>query len=222
MGKNKKEKEKMHDFIYVTRKKAAPIKEELIELIKEVQDEVREKFTFQFTFIGSSSRNMITQDKKSNIGFDFDVNFEINDEEEEYTPKEIRTNIRDAINKIGPRYGYSYCEDSTRVLTIKKIDYEKSMIEHSCDFAIVNNFTNDDGENDQEYIRFDKKQNQYVWAQQPRGFVGLSEKIDWLKSNDLWGETRDYYIEKKNKNTNPHKHSRSIFAETVKEMYDKN
>lgn len=34
----------------------------------------RSDFTFQYTFIGSSSRNMITYDAKSNIGFDFDVN----------------------------------------------------------------------------------------------------------------------------------------------------
>ena len=57
---------------------------------------------------------------------------------------------------------------------------------------------------------------------QPRPFIGLTEKIEWLKKNKLWGETRDYYIEKKNNNTDPDKHSRSIFAETINEMYDKN
>ena len=212
----------MHDFQYVTKKTAAPVKEELLQLIHEVQDEVRKKFTFRYDFIGSSSRNMITQDLNSNIGFDFDVNFEVNDDEQKYTPKDIRLTIKRAIDKVAPKYGYSPCEDSTRVLTIKKIDHERSKIIHSGDIAMVKSFTNADGVEDQKYIRFEKKQNQYVWALQPRPFVRLAEKIEWLKKNGLWGETRDYYIEKKNNNTDPNKHSRSIFAEAINEMYNKN
>lgn len=47
----------MHDFCYVSKKEAAPVKAELLDIIHEVQDIVRDDFTFQFTFIGSSSRN---------------------------------------------------------------------------------------------------------------------------------------------------------------------
>ena len=118
----------MHDFQYVTKKTAAPVKEELLQLIHEVQDEVRKKFTFRYDFIGSSSRNMITQDMKSNIGFDFDVNFEVNDDEQNFSPKEIRLTIKNAIDKVAPKYGYSPCEDSTRVLTIKKVDRKRSRL----------------------------------------------------------------------------------------------
>ena len=60
----------MHDFRYVTKNEAKPIKEELYQILYEVQDLVRAHFTFSFTTIGSSSRNMITYDTKSNIGFD--------------------------------------------------------------------------------------------------------------------------------------------------------
>lgn len=88
----------MHDFCYVSKKEAAPVKAELLDIIHEVQDIVRDDFTFQFTFIGSSSRNMITYDRKSNIGFDFDVNIEVNDYDENYEPKEIRTIIRKALD----------------------------------------------------------------------------------------------------------------------------
>lgn len=129
----------MHDFCYVSKKEAAPVKAELLDIIHEVQDIVRDDFTFQFTFIGSSSRNMITYDRKSNIGFDFDINIEVNDDDENYEPKEIRTIIRKALDKVARQYGYDYCEDSTRVLTIKKKDRPNSRIIHSCDFAIVNN-----------------------------------------------------------------------------------
>lgn len=70
----------MHDFCYVSKREAAPIKAELIDLIHRVQDYVRDDFTFQYYFVGSSSRNMITYDRKSNVGFDFDVNIVVNDE----------------------------------------------------------------------------------------------------------------------------------------------
>lgn len=77
----------MHDFRYVSKKEAAPVKADLLDLIHEVQDEVRDKFTFQYEFVGSASRNMITYDTKSNVGYDFDVNFEVNDDDDNYTPK---------------------------------------------------------------------------------------------------------------------------------------
>ena len=46
----------MYNFEYVSPQKYKPVKKELIKLINLVQDEVREYFTFDFRFIGSSSR----------------------------------------------------------------------------------------------------------------------------------------------------------------------
>ena len=208
----------MHDFRFVTKKQAQPIKDELYQILYMVQDLVRDNFTFSFTPIGSSSRNMITCDAKSNIGFDFDINIEVNDDNEDFEPKEIRTIIRTAIDRVAPRYGYKNCEDSTRVLTIKKVDTSHSRIIHSCDFAIVYNC----GDGRQQYIRFNKDNNYYFWEYQGKGFVGLEKKMDWLKRENLWGELQDYYIYKKNCNDNPDKHSRSIFAESINEMCQKN
>lgn len=208
----------MHDFRYVRRKEAQPIKDELYQILYEVQNLVRDKFTFSFKPIGSSSCNMITYDTKSNIGFDFDINIEVNDDDENFKPKEIRTTIRNAIDRVAPRYGYKYCEDSTRVLTIKKVNTFTSRIIHSCDFAIVYNCN--DGR--QQYIRFSKENNYYSWEYQGKGFIDLDKKIDWLKNKKLWKKLQDYYIEKKNSNENPDKHSRSIFAESINEMCQKN
>lgn len=208
----------MHDFKYVTKNEAKPVKEELYQILHEVQDVVREYFTFSFTPVGSSKRNMITYDTKSNIGFDFDFNVEVNDDDQRFNPKEIRTILRNAIDRVAPRYGYKYCEDSTRVLTIKKVNTFSSRIIHSCDFAIVYNCK--DGR--QQYIRYNKADNTYSWEYQGKGFVGLEKKIEWLKKNKLWEELTDYYIFKKNNNNDTNKHSRSIFAESVNEMCMKN
>ncbi len=207
-----------HDFRYVPKNEAKEVKKELLEIIHKVQDIVRNDFTFSYWFIGSSARNMITYDAKSNIGFDFDVNIQVNDENEEYTPSEIKRTIRLAFNKVVKSYGYDDCEDSTRVLTIKFKDRAHSRILHSCDFAIVYNC--EDGR--QQYIRFNKKQLNYTWEYQPKGYLNLPQKIDWLKEQNLWNELLDYYIEKKNKNFDPDKHSRAIFAESISEMCQKN
>lgn len=207
----------MHDFVYITRAGAKPVRDELIQVIYEVQDLVEEYFTFQFRPVGSSSRNMITYDRKSNIGFDFDFDLEINDDDENYSPAEIRHIIKGAIDKIVPKYGYEYCEDSTRVLTIKKVNTFKSRIIHSCDFALVHNC----GNGKQQYIRFNKNNRNYTWEFQGKGFKYLNDKISWLKHNGYWGELQDYYIDKKNRNNNPDKHSRSILAESINEIYQK-
>lgn len=207
----------MHDFVYVTKASTQPVKNELIQIIHEVQDIVRPYFTFQFRPVGSSSRNMITYDRKSNIGFDFDFDLEINDDEENYTPEEIRHIIKNAIDQVVPRYGYKHCKDSTRVLTIKKVNTITSQILHSCDFAIVYNC----GDGRQQYIRFNKDHNNYTWEYQGKGFKNLENKITWLKANDCRVELQDYYIDKKNRNNNPDKHSRSILAESINEMYQK-
>lgn len=72
-----------------------------------------------------------------------------------------------------------------------------------------------------QYIRFNKKNGNYTWEYQGKGFKNLDNKIIWLKHNGHWGELQDYYIDKKNLNNNPDKHSRSIFAEAINEMYQK-
>lgn len=204
----------MYDFVYVTKSSAKPVKNELVQVIHEVQDIVRPYFTFKLRPVGSGSMNMITYDRKSNIGFDFDL--EINNDEN-YTPSEIRHIIKNAIDQVAPRYGYKHCENSTRVLTIKKVNTFTSRILHSCDFAIVYNCR--DGR--QKYIRFNKKHNNYTWEYQGKSFKNLEKRISWLKVNDYWGELQDYYIDKKNRNNNPNKHSRSILAESINEMYQR-
>lgn len=207
----------MHDFVYVTKKSTQPVKNELIQIIQEVQDIVRPYFTFQPKPVGSSSINMITYDRKSNIGFDFDFDLSINDDDENYSPEEIRNIMRNAIDRVAPKYGYKHCENSTRVLTIKKVNTFISQIIHSCDFALVYNCK--DGR--QQYIRFNKKNGNYTWEYQGKAFKNLDNKIAWLKQNGYWGELQDYYIDKKNSNDNPDKHSRSILAESINEMYQK-
>lgn len=213
----------MHDFEYVPKGEWKPIKNELIKIIHELQDEVRNVFTFQYHFVGSSERKMITRDRNSNTGFDFDVNIEVNDPDEKYSAEEIRNILRNGLNEVTKPYGYSifgygYTEDSTRVLTIKLKDRQNSRILYSCDFCII--YECDNGR--QQYIRYNKKQKSYSWEYQPKGYYKLSEKIEWIKKQKLWQQVKDNYIYKKNTNTDDNKKSRAIFAEPIHQVCQQN
>lgn len=129
----------------------------LIEIIKQTQNELRDNYSFQFRVVGSYSRNMMTYDSKSNKGFDFDVNIYPNIDEKKLSPQKIKESLILAINKYAKSFGYSPAENLTRVITIKVKDTENSKIKHSVDFAIVNDYVDEDGYDCQEYIRFNKK-----------------------------------------------------------------
>ena len=108
----------MYHFKYVTKAEARKVREKLENLVHEVQDEVRDNFTLQYYFIGSSARNMITYDPATNIGFDFDVNLEVNDNEEQYSAKEIRQTLERAFQKVYGKYGYTILKTQSEFLQL--------------------------------------------------------------------------------------------------------
>ena len=148
-----------HDFQYISRHdpKVKEAYEDLMQLLREVRAELRSEFTFQYEVVGSYARNMITYDAKGNKGYDFDVNIYPNTDEEDFTPKQIKTRFQAAIDRYCQKHGYDHAEDSTRVLTIKVKNRQHSRIEHSVDFAIVRDCWDEDGNEWQEFIHNDKK-----------------------------------------------------------------
>ena len=216
----------MNHFEYVSKSKYMPVKKELIKIINQVQDELREQFTFDYKFIGSSSRNMITYDPKTNKGYDFDINIEVNVFDEYYSAKELKEILINTFNQvIKLTYPYASCQNNTRVFTIKVyeenpcciniIALRSPKIEYSCDFAIVNTIN----DYQQEYIRFNKNTHEYSWQMQCKGYL-LSKKEAYIKKNKLTNELRKIYLDKKNFNTNPNKKSRALYAEAVNELYN--
>jgi len=108
------------DFCYVQKDETKQKRKEIETIIREVQDEVRDDFTFQFQINGSAKRNMITKDVKSNTGYDFDYDIEPHCDFLLYSPEKIKRILRLAFEKVGRDYGYTRCEDSTRALTLKQ------------------------------------------------------------------------------------------------------
>lgn len=207
----------MKHYEYVSKSVARPYREEFEQIILELQNRLRSKFTFQKRFIGSSSRNMITFDSKTNKGFDFDVNFEMNETSDEYNSDVIYKMIFGGLQSIASKKGFKIVQ-GTRVITLKKVNTVKSKIEYSCDIAIVYNYE-EDGYCGQQYIRFNKKHRSFAWADQPSPFL-LENMVDEIRQNGMWNEVRKLYLYKKNTNTDSHKKSRSLYAEAVKEIFD--
>ncbi|WP_028514483.1 hypothetical protein [Ruminococcus flavefaciens] len=206
----------MHNYEYVPQKVAEPLKKEIIELLHLVQDEVKPYFTFRFDPVGSSSRNMITWEPDRNIGFDFDYNIEPNVPNEKYKPYEIHNIIFEAIRKHMGKFGYSKIEASTSAITIKAIDRDNRRIEHSCDFAIVHHFN--DGQ--QQYIKMDKFYRTTInWQLRDNDYY-IDEKLKWIKKHGLKPKLREIYLDYKNRNNNPQKKSRTIFAEAVNDLHN--
>ena len=221
-----------HDFQYISKHdpKVRAAYADLTEILRRTQELVREKFTFQFYPVGSFSRNMITYDAKSNVGYDFDINIEVNDDEEAYFAneeayfaKEIRDILRNALSRVAPEYGYSHAKDSTRVITIKMVDHGHSRILHSCDFAVVYNYSGIENRKPmQQYIRFQKETQSYCWCQQSKGYDELPEKVKWLKRNSLWGNFEITTVPKRTRirmpTATPEQYSRSASMKCARSM----
>ena len=211
----------MYHFKYVTRKEAEPFRKEIEEIIHNAQDILRGKFTFSYQFIGSSSRDMITYDPKTNKGFDFDVDLFINDAEECFTAKEIREKLKNAIGMASMGKFFEPCKESSRVFTLKKMSvFPDEWKPYSCDFAIVRNRKDKRGRKHKEFIHFRKNTGEYQWNEQQRGY-DLEERVEWLRKNKLWNEVRERYLDKKNNNIDLQKKSRALYAETINEIYNR-
>lgn len=212
-----KENTHRQKYDYVTIKEAKPARDNLEKLLKDLHNDLKEYFTFIHKPIGSSSRNMITKDIKGNTGYDFDIDIIPQKLKNGCTTKDIRNKFFNSLKKYRSKYGYSKIENSTSVITIKDINHNKSEIKFSCDFAITRK--PEDGQ--KEVLMLDKNTNQYIWAKRGNEFKGLGEKFDWLKKNGYLKDLRTCYLYKKNTNIDKNKHSRSLFAEAVNEIWKK-
>ena len=211
-----------HDFQFVSKHspEVRAAYDDLIQLLSLVHDDLKHKYKFEHKVVGSYERNMITHDLKSNVGFDLDVNITPHEDEQKYSAKDVKLSFKRSLDKFSEQFGFDPAEDSTRVLTIKVKDKKNSKILHGVDFAFINDYTDDDGYDCQEYIHFNKKQNSYEWQEQSEGFYLLPERFEWLLDNNYKDELDTMYLKMKNKNNDPDKHSRSIFAEAVSACYN--
>ena len=197
-------------FEYVSKSEYQPFKLEVDKILKSIQRALKENniLTFQFNLIGSAKRKLITRIKNGNKGFDLDYNIDIqrilNDK---YKNPKL---LKQTFIKLFDDYfddSYEYAEDSTSVITIKKLNKARNKILFSVDFAVVNYYEDEEGNERQQYIHFDKASNttnhRYV--------------EDLIKEKGMWEDVKILYLE--NKKKEPHKKSRIVYYQTIDTIF---
>lgn len=209
-------------FEYVPKSEYQPFKLEVDEILKSIQRDLREKriLTFQFNLIGSAKRKLITRVENGNQGFDLDYNIVIQKvfNNRYNNAKLLKQKFIDLFNKYFDD-SYDYSEDSTSVITIKKLNAQRNKIICSVDFAIVSYYEDEEGMERQKYIRFDKNSGNYSWALR-KVATNHRHVEDLIKENNLWEDVIDLYLN--NKNKEPYKKSRIVYYQTLETIYRRN
>ncbi|MDE7432931.1 MAG: hypothetical protein K2N34_13590 [Lachnospiraceae bacterium] len=178
--------------------------------------------TVRAYLVGSGAQNLVTQNGNEPIDLDYNICIIDRKSANIYTEREIKEYIRKKFNKILNANGWSDCRDSTSVLTTEKRQFTRGIrTAFSIDLAIIEERNN--GWYRLIHVKtgliiFDR----YYWNEVPSS-KGLQQKVNALKSNNLWNNVREVYLDKKNMYLcrNDYSHpSFIVYIETVNQIYN--
>lgn len=205
-------------FEYVTKSELKPVKQQVEEIIHELQDELRpEGVTFQYKIIGSGSKNLVTRVVNGNSGFDFDYNFVVQ-KDAELDEKSLKLLFIEKLELVIANTYYNHVSNGKKVMTIKVVDQENSSIIHSCDFAITTEYL-DENEDLNQDILIHQSDDNYFWNQKPSR-INYTIKLSNIKENGLWSELREEYLKLKDNNQDENKKSFTLFHEAINNVYN--
>lgn len=173
--------------------------------------------------VGSGAKNLITQNENEPIDLDYNLCIVSTESINILDCRGVKEYVRKQFNKVLCTNDWNDCEDSTSALTTKRRVFKRgNQTEFSIDIAIT-------CKNHNNWQRLIHQKtgivilDRYYWNEvQDSG--RLEEKARALKSENLWGEVRTAYLEKKNfyLRTNDHNHpSFIVYVETVNQIYNK-
>lgn len=172
----------------------------------------------EFFLIGSGARNLVTQNAKEPIDFDYNISIlgcdDINDCET------IKNSLIKAFNEILNKYDLDDCNVSKSALATKIMHFKNdSSKSFSIDLGIV-------AEDSGKWYRLihDKKTrpNRYFWNEAPSS-TKTQHKVDYIKECNQWKLVRDEYLRLKNHylKRNDYDHPSFIcFIEAVNNVYN--
>ncbi|MCM1496096.1 MAG: hypothetical protein NC089_09910 [Bacteroides sp.] len=209
-------------YEYVKKSEYAPVRKELEQIIKRTQIEMRKNYgvKFQFHLIGSGKRHLITRIKGGNSGYDFDYNLILSPPSNGilYNAKNIKQQFITALKTALQGTKYSFPKDSTSSITIKMIDKDRNKIRYSCDFAIIYYGSNNNTDG-YYYLRNNKTQQSYQFVFRTLS-SGIDEKVHDIIEDGGWSYIEEEYLLLKNTNERNKKHSFSLYAEAVNNVYN--
>ena len=184
------------------------------EVIKKVQKQLREYFTFDIRLIGSGDKRLVMQNGKNNY-FDLDYNLILQKDKKNLinNPKQIKQLFINTFNQIADEYGFEYAHNSTSVITVQLILEQR--LKFSFDVAILV-----EGNNGSYYrLTFDKNSNRYIWNEVKHS-KNYFERFQKVKDNGYWLDFKERYKELKNLHLSRRDNLKSfaIFLETLNEF----
>lgn len=185
------------------------------------QDFGKKKWTFNEFIVGSTKRNLILV---GNEGFDMDYQLRFDRMPEKYKAdaKEMKELFRGYFDRAirESRLPLTCCEDSTHVLTIKKI--VNSKITYSYDIALIRL----DSAGQFVILKNEKKKrdDDYHYVQIP-SCENFSKKYKKVRTTQAWVLLREIYKSKKDKYQNVCKDDRpasfTLLGQAVNEVIQK-
>ena len=130
---------------------------------------------------------------------------------------DYKQNFIDAFKTALSVTKYQPPKDSA--ITIKVVDKKQNKILRRCDFAIIY-YENCYGNDGYYYLRNNKKQNVYEFVFRSTNSV-IKEKVDdILEEDNGWEYISEEYRKLKDINEGNEKHSYSLYAEAVNNVYN--
>ena len=204
-------------YEYVGKKEWKPVWDLCRECLCDTNELTKRKgYSFTFHPIGSLKRQLITRVIGGNKGFDIDVDLVIPEPPNggKGLGKEIFDIFYDAVRKSFKHTKFSDPEDSTSVMTLKYVDTKNSRIVYSIDLAIM--FFDEEG--NAHVLHHYKENGGYGF--QKRFESGINEKEEWVLENIERDELASHYLRLKNSNRVHMKRSRSLYYETISNLFD--
>lgn len=208
-------------YSFATNLEVKQMKNSCAAVFYDVQDDVRDFFTFSFQLIGSGGKHLVTHDDNNPFDLDYNIIIQKDKQNLHNDPRRIKEIFYEAFRKSFKKHirdfnsnAYAKLNNSTSVITLKSISLDQ--ITFSFDVAIMQK--NIDGS--LERIIFDKNTGNYIWNIVKQS-GNLYEKANTVKKNCDWNDVRNKYLELKNcyQSRNQDIKSFAIFAMVVNEFY---
>ena len=202
-------------YKYAPQKDATELNKWCLDIIHNVQYDLKDYFTFDIRLVGSGEKRLVTMN--SNGLFDLDYNLIIQRDKQDLIndPKAIKNLFIKAFKQELDEVleGFNHVCDSTSVVK-NKIVYNKKL-QFKFDVAIMVKADND------TYYRltYDKTSKNYIWNQ-VRDSKNYLERFLAIKRSGVFKQFKDRYLELKNHHYNRRENiqSFSIFLETLNEF----
>ncbi|MBQ6782422.1 MAG: hypothetical protein IJP63_00265 [Acholeplasmatales bacterium] len=204
------------EFLRRAQSACSSIMQELDELLRDDYG-----INTQFFLVGSGARNMVTQNADESIDYDYNLNvFNGFD----YDERELKEDVRKALNKIMRKHNLRDVEDSTRSLTTIKMHFtDDPSIDFSMDICIVTK--DEDGlwhrlKHEKTGYTYNDK---YYWNKIPNS-RNCHDKARAIKEVPGWWEVvRQHYLIIKNKylTSNDYDHPSVVcYFQAVSDVYN--